>query len=93
MDNDVTALITVDEVCETLMIGKNTAYRLLAEGKLKGFRAHLEDTQGKSECVYIETEWDGIRRVLGMMAKHLMSVVFVICELKNVEKIQKSIIL
>lgn len=38
MDNDATTLITVDDVCETLMIGKNAAYRLLAEGKLKGFR-------------------------------------------------------
>ncbi|MBQ7479240.1 MAG: helix-turn-helix domain-containing protein [Selenomonadaceae bacterium] len=38
MDNDATALITVEEVCETLMIGKNAAYRLLAEGKIKGFR-------------------------------------------------------
>lgn len=38
MDNDATALITVEEVCEALMIGKNAAYRLLAEGKIKGFR-------------------------------------------------------
>jgi len=38
MDNDTTALITVEEVCEALMIGKNAAYRLLAEGKIKGFR-------------------------------------------------------
>ena len=29
MDNDVTALMTVEEVCEALMIGKNAAYRLL----------------------------------------------------------------
>ena len=38
MDNDATSLMTVDEVCEALMIGKNAAYRLLAEGKIKGFR-------------------------------------------------------
>lgn len=38
MDNDETALMTVDEVCEALMIGKNAAYRLLAEGKIKCFR-------------------------------------------------------
>ena len=38
MDNDAIALITVEEVCESLMIGKNAAYRLLAEGKIKGFR-------------------------------------------------------
>lgn len=38
MDNDTTSLMTVDEVCEALMIGKNAAYRLLAEGKIKSFR-------------------------------------------------------
>ena len=38
MDNDAVALITVEDVCESLMIGKNAAYRLLAEGKIKGFR-------------------------------------------------------
>ena len=38
MDNDTTVLITVEEVCEALMIGKNAAYRLLAEGKIKNFR-------------------------------------------------------
>ena len=38
MDNDTTVLITVEEVCEALMIGKNAAYRLLVEGKIKGFR-------------------------------------------------------
>ena len=38
MDNYTTVLITVEEVCEALMIGKNAAYRLLAEGKIKGFR-------------------------------------------------------
>ncbi len=38
MDNDAIALITVDELCEALMIGKSVAYRLLAEGKIKSFR-------------------------------------------------------
>ena len=38
MDNDAIALITVEDVCESLMIGKNAAYRLLAEGKIRGFR-------------------------------------------------------
>lgn len=33
-----TPLITVDELCEALMIGKNAAYRLLAEGQIKCFR-------------------------------------------------------
>ena len=31
-------LITFDELCETLMIGKNTAYKLLKSGKLKAFK-------------------------------------------------------
>ena len=38
MENTSSTLITVEEVCESLMIGKNAAYRLLGEGKLKGFR-------------------------------------------------------
>lgn len=31
-------LLTIDELCETLMIGKNLAYRLLKENKIKAFR-------------------------------------------------------
>lgn len=31
-------LLTIDELCEVLMIGKNLAYRLLAEQKIKAFR-------------------------------------------------------
>ena len=38
MDNDAMTLITVEDVCEALMVGKNSVYRLLAEGKIKGFR-------------------------------------------------------
>lgn len=38
MDNYNTELITVDELCDALMIGKNAAYKLLASGKLKCFR-------------------------------------------------------
>ena len=38
MDNDAMTLITVEDVCEALMVGKNAAYRLLAEGKIRGFR-------------------------------------------------------
>lgn len=38
MDNYNTELITVDELCDSLMIGKNAAYKLLASGKLKCFR-------------------------------------------------------
>ncbi len=38
MENASTILITVDELCEELMIGKNAAYKLLTSGELKGFR-------------------------------------------------------
>lgn len=31
-------LITIDELCDALMIGRNTAYRLLNSGCLKAFR-------------------------------------------------------
>ena len=31
-------IITIDELCEILMIGKNLAYRLLSENKIKAFR-------------------------------------------------------
>ncbi len=38
MDNDFSTLITLDELCELLMIGKNAAYKLLASGEIKCFR-------------------------------------------------------
>ncbi|MBR6013597.1 MAG: helix-turn-helix domain-containing protein [Selenomonadaceae bacterium] len=38
MDNEMSPLITVEELCELLMIGKNAAYKLLISGELKGFR-------------------------------------------------------
>lgn len=31
-------LVTVEELCEMLSIGKNNAYKLLASGQLKSFR-------------------------------------------------------
>lgn len=31
-------IITVDDLCEMLSIGKNSAYTLLASGQVKGFR-------------------------------------------------------
>lgn len=31
-------LITVDELCELLMIGKNSVYKLLNSGTIKSFR-------------------------------------------------------
>ncbi len=38
MLNEFEDVLTVDELCEVLRIGKNAAYRLLKEGKVKGFR-------------------------------------------------------
>lgn len=31
-------LLTIDDLCETLMIGRNTAYRLLNSGSISAFR-------------------------------------------------------
>ncbi len=38
MENTSTLLVTIDELCEELMIGRNAVYQLLASGELKGFR-------------------------------------------------------
>ena len=38
MDNHSSSLMTVEELCEELLIGKNLAYKLLANGSIKGFR-------------------------------------------------------
>ena len=35
MLNHYEDIITIDELCEILMIGKNCAYRLLTENKIK----------------------------------------------------------
>lgn len=38
MLNEQPSLITVHELCEQLMIGRNAAYQLLRSGELKCFR-------------------------------------------------------
>ncbi len=38
MENQTTSIMTVDELCERLMICKNAAYRLLGSQKIKAFR-------------------------------------------------------
>ena len=38
----VNELITVDELCEILMIGKNMAYRLLNAGEIQCFKINRE---------------------------------------------------
>lgn len=37
-NDELSDLITVDELCEWLVIGKNAAYTLLNSGKIKAFR-------------------------------------------------------
>lgn len=38
MQTEYTELITIDELCELLMIGRTTAYRLLRSGEIKAFK-------------------------------------------------------
>ena len=37
MNNTSESLMTIEELCDELMIGRNAAYHLLASGTLKGF--------------------------------------------------------
>lgn len=38
IEEDNTDIISIDELCEILMIGRNTAYRLLKNGEMNCFR-------------------------------------------------------
>lgn len=38
LNAEMTSIITIEELCEQLMIGRNMAYKLLASGKIKAFR-------------------------------------------------------
>lgn len=38
LKNNYDELLTIDEFCEMLAIGKNTAYRLLNSGTVKAFK-------------------------------------------------------
>ena len=38
MENTETGLMTLDELCETLMIGRSTAYQLMKSGEIGAFR-------------------------------------------------------
>ena len=38
MENTETGLMTLDELCETLMIGRSTAHQLMKSGELGAFR-------------------------------------------------------
>ncbi len=39
MFNEYSDIVTVDEVCEMLRIGRNKAYDLLRSGEIKSFRS------------------------------------------------------
>ena len=38
MENTSETLMTIEDVCEELMVGRNAVYQLLESRKLKGFR-------------------------------------------------------
>ena len=38
MDKGYNRIMTIEDLCEFLMIGRNAAYRLLTTGIIKGFR-------------------------------------------------------
>jgi len=38
MANEVSDLLTVDDLCEKLQISRNTAYQLLESGDVEGFK-------------------------------------------------------
>lgn len=38
MENESADLITIEELCDILLIGRNAAYQLLSSGKIKCFR-------------------------------------------------------
>lgn len=38
MQTDYIDLVTIDELCDLLMIGRTTAYNLLRSGELKAFK-------------------------------------------------------
>lgn len=38
MENEAMRIVSIEDLCEQLMIGKSAAYSLLRTGKIKGFR-------------------------------------------------------
>ena len=59
MDKSEISLLTVEDLCEALLIGKNAAYRLLAEGKIKSFRiGHIWKIPRESLYAYIREQSD-----------------------------------
>lgn len=59
MFNQYEDLVTVEELTEMLNIGKNSAYKLLASGKLKAFRINRIwkiPRQSVTEYIYRQTQ-------------------------------------
>lgn len=55
MEYQINEIVTVEEMMELLNIGKNTAYRLLADGEIKAFRiGRLWKIPRKSVYEYID---------------------------------------
>ena len=56
-DMDLPDIITVDELCDILMIGKNMAYRLLNSGEIRCFKISREwKIPRKSVYEYIQRQ-------------------------------------
>ena len=57
MDNELSPLVTIDELCELLMIGRNAAYKLLTTGKIKSFKiGRVWKIPRESLSVYIKEQ-------------------------------------
>ena len=57
MYNDSDELITVEQLCELLLIGRNAAYQLLSSGQIKCFRINrVWKIPRKSVIKYIQEQ-------------------------------------
>ncbi len=61
MINQYGPVITVQDVCDILMVGKNTVYRLIQEGKIPSFRT------GRTWKINRDGLFDYIRSESGLM--------------------------
>ena len=57
-------LLTAEEACEALKVGKNALYALLASGQLKGYRNGRvwripKDAFWRGDYTHEKVEWDG----------------------------------
>lgn len=60
MDNTSETLMTIADVCEELMVGRNAVYHLLETKKLKGFRiGRIWKIPRKSIAEYINDQIQG----------------------------------